>query len=91
MVILCYQVHFKKMVRYPIFISSDAVCTIPEHFRGDFFSVESGGYDTKTIINEDTLSNDRLKFNGVCQEIVRENSTADAVGVYNSQILFHDG
>ena len=66
---------------------SDAACTLPDGYWGDWFSMEMGD-DIDTLMNEKMLSNQF--FEGECVDRWDDNSTVDALGNFDSKILFLD-
>ena len=73
-----------------IYVLSDgqAKCTIPKQFQGDWFSMERGE-DLNTIINDELFEN--RFYTGVCDELKNDNSSIDADGNFDSEILFLTG
>ena len=67
-------------------------CTVPDHFIGEYFSIEVG-QEKFTTIDSDSMRNGDL--NGVCFERQDLNETdslsgAPARGVWDSNIVFYD-
>ena len=67
-------------------------CEIPDHFRGDFFSIE-GGDHLDTVFGVDYMEN--LKFSGTCADRKDINNTigfgrSTARGTHDSFIVFQN-
>ena len=61
-------------------------CLVPAQYWGDYYSIEQG-IELNTLINNDELTNEQ--FQGRCYDILKDNTTVDAQGNYDSKVLFY--
>lgn len=71
-----------------IFFHLEAACVVPDHFWGDFYSIDQG-VEIDTIINDIGIQNKYLS-DARCVEYLADNATLDAQGRYHAKILFND-
>ena len=73
-------------IRFPLhFTGVDGQILVPNHFQGDFFSMENGA-DVDTFINEDTMKiNQDLTLTLI--NITKSNTT-DVLGRHDANMLF---
>ena len=68
------------------FLFSDGLCSMPEHYWGDWYSFE-GGDNLDTIINDEGWSNKYLDAS--CADFHIYNETIDSLGRFDSRILLY--
>ena len=70
-----------------LLFASDAACVVPEHFWGDYYSIDRGD-SLETLFNKDGIENKHTT--GACIDFVVTDNTSDALGRFDARILFHN-
>ena len=71
-----------------LIIFSDSSCLVPEHFRGNFFSIDRGD-SLETLIDAKGIKSKYL--DGLCVDYLIDNSTlTESLGRFNAKVLFYD-
>lgn len=68
--------------------TAEGVCTIPEHFRGDYYSIDHG-VELRTLINDKTMSNEAMQMS-YCEKSIYLNGSEDAQGHFDIKLVLHN-